>query len=53
MPAPAFAVRLILGEFGNLVLRGQRVVPRRLLDRKFDFHDPEIGGALADILTKK
>jgi len=53
MPAPAFAVRLILGEFGNLVLKGQRVVPRRLLDRKFDFQYPEIEGALEDILAKK
>jgi hypothetical protein len=50
--APAFAVRLLLGEFGNVVLKGQRVLPRRLLQLGFVFQFPEIQGALADILRK-
>jgi uncharacterized protein (TIGR01777 family) len=50
--APAFMVRLLLGEFGNVVLKGQRVLPRRLLQLGFDFQFPEIQGALADILRK-
>lgn len=50
--APAFAVRLFLGEFGNLVLNGQRVVPRRLLERGFSFLFPDIQDALTDILGK-
>jgi len=48
--APAFAVRLLLGEFGNVVLKGQRVLPRRLLQLGFVFQFPEIQGALKDIL---
>jgi uncharacterized protein (TIGR01777 family) len=50
--APAFAVRLLLGEFGNVVLKGQRVLPRRLLQLGFVFQFPEIRDALADILRK-
>jgi len=50
--APAFMVRLLLGEFGNVVLKGRRVLPRRLLQLGFVFQFPEIQGALADILRK-
>lgn len=50
--APAFMVRLLLGEFGSVVLKGQRVLPRRLLQFGFVFQFPEIQGALADILRK-
>ncbi|MCX6575897.1 MAG: TIGR01777 family oxidoreductase [Candidatus Aminicenantes bacterium] len=50
--APAFMVRLLLGEFGNVVLKGQRVLPRRLLQLGFVFQFPEIQGALKDILGK-
>jgi uncharacterized protein (TIGR01777 family) len=40
MPAPAFALRLALGEMAEeLLLTGQRVVPRRLLEEGFTF-DP-------------
>jgi len=50
--APAFMVKLLLGEFGNVVLKGQRVLPRRLLQLGFVFQFPEIQGALTDILRK-
>ena len=40
LPAPAFAVRAILGEFANEVLEGQRVVPQRLLDGGYAFRHP-------------
>ncbi len=36
-PAPAFALRLILGEMATLVLDGQRVVPERLLQAGYAF----------------
>jgi uncharacterized protein (TIGR01777 family) len=51
--APAFMVRLLLGEFGNVVLKGQRVLPRRLLESGFIFQFPDIQSALTDILKKK
>ncbi len=47
---PAFALRAALGSgFAELLLTGQRVVPRKLLDARFAFDFPRIEGALADI----
>lgn len=50
LPAPAFAVRLALGEFGTVVLEGQRVAPRRLCDAGYTFRYPEIEPALASVV---
>lgn len=50
-PAPAFAVRLALGEFADTVLFSQRMVPKRLLDAGFPFHFPDLGGALRNIFA--
>jgi len=50
---PAFMLRLVLGEFGSVLLEGQRVFPTKLLDHGFRFHHPEIKGALEDILGKR
>jgi len=49
MPAPAFMIKLILGEFGSVLLKGQRVIPRRLLDNGFKFQYPHIEEALRNI----
>lgn len=49
MPAPAFALRLALGEMSTLVLDGQRAVPRRLLEAGFDFTFSDAEGALRAI----
>lgn len=43
-------MRLLLGEFGSVLLKGQRVIPRRLLDLGFVFRYPEIEGALRNLL---
>jgi uncharacterized protein (TIGR01777 family) len=50
MPAPAFALRGVMGEMATLVLDGQRAKPRRLLDAGFEFEYPEIEAALRDLL---
>jgi NAD dependent epimerase/dehydratase family enzyme len=48
---PAFAARLAFGEMADeLLLTGQRVLPRRLLDTGCEFRDPTLAGALARIL---
>lgn len=52
MPAPGFMIELILGEFGSVLLKGQRVIPRRLLDAGFHFTYPDIDGALGSIIKK-
>jgi len=51
MPAPAFMMRLVLGEFSQVLLSSQRTVPRKLLDHGFEFQFPEIGKALEAILN--
>jgi uncharacterized protein len=46
MPAPGFIIKLVLGEFGSVILKGQRVIPRRLLDSGFVFQYADIDSTL-------
>ena len=48
-PAPAAAVRLLLGEMSTVVLEGQRVVPRKAEALGFKFRFTEVGAALQDV----
>ena len=50
IPAPVFMVKLALGEFGSIILEGQRVIPRKLLDSRFVFQYPDIEKALQSIV---
>ncbi|MEN6475418.1 MAG: TIGR01777 family oxidoreductase [Syntrophaceae bacterium] len=50
LPAPGFMIRLILGEFGSVLLKGQRVIPRALQEQGFGFHYPMIHEALRNIV---
>jgi len=47
LPAPAFALRLLLGEMAAIVLKGQRALPERLLDLGYQFRFPALEAALA------
>jgi len=49
MPAPAFLVRLVLGEFAEALLSSQRVIPEKLMQHGFAFQHPDLAGALLDI----
>ena len=51
LPAPGFMLKLLLGEFGSVLLEGQRVIPRKLLDSGYAFIYPEIEGALQSLIT--
>jgi hypothetical protein len=52
MPAvPGFVMSLMLGEFGSVLLKGQRVVPKKLLDAGFRFSFPDLRSALKDLLA--
>jgi len=52
MPSvPGLVLRMILGEFGSVLLRGQRVLPRRLLEEGYRFQFPDLQGALKDLLN--
>jgi len=50
LPAPGFMLKLVLGEFGSVLLEGQRVIPRKLLDSGYVFIYPEIEGALQSLI---
>lgn len=46
LPAPDFALRLMLGEIADLILGGQRVIPERALQYGYNFKHEELGDAL-------
>lgn len=50
LPAPAFAVKLALGEAATLLLGGQRVLPRKLVATGFEHAFPDLRGALEDLV---
>ena len=52
MPAPAFMMRLVLGELAEVVLTGQKILPQRLLDAGFQFLYPTIDQALKNLLAE-
>ncbi|RJR50562.1 MAG: TIGR01777 family protein [Desulfobacteraceae bacterium] len=51
MPAvPGFVLKSVLGEFASVILQGQRVIPKRLLQAGFQFRFPDIRSAFRDLL---
>jgi uncharacterized protein len=53
LPAPAFGLKIAFGEMASIVLEGQRVVPKKLLETGYRFRFPELQGALSDVLARK
>ena len=49
VPAPAFALRLALGEFANYIVTGQRVVPAHAQKLAYHFRYPELDIAFRGI----
>lgn len=47
---PAVVMRILLGEFAEVFLKGQRVIPGRLLDEGFQFKFPTLSEAFQDLL---
>lgn len=52
IPAPAFALKLILGEMAAIVLDGRRAVPKRLAEAGFTFRFPAVRDALLDLFNQ-
>jgi len=50
LPVPAFALRLLFGEGATVLLDGQNVVPKHLLNSGFSFQFERIDEALADLI---
>ncbi len=53
MPVPAGLLRFLLGEMSELLLGGQKVLPKRLLEHNFIFKFETVEDALQDILFKQ
>lgn len=51
MPAPAFMVRAVLGEFGSVLLDSQRAIPAKLLSHGFEFQYPDIKSAIEEVVS--
>lgn len=52
MPAPGFAIRLIMGEMGGVLLNGQRAVPDRLKQAGYRFRFPDAMQALENLYVR-
>ncbi|MFW6127305.1 MAG: TIGR01777 family oxidoreductase [Thermodesulfobacteriota bacterium] len=51
LPAPAFMLHLLYGEFADAILTGQRVLPQKLLAAGFEYQFPTIDQALQALLA--
>jgi hypothetical protein len=51
LPAPAFAIRLLLGGFAAELLFSKRVLPRAALDAGYRFAHPDLEAALRDAVS--
>jgi hypothetical protein len=49
-PAPAWVLKLLLGEMSGLLLDSQRIEPMRLQQAEFQFSHPELASYLSSIL---
>jgi uncharacterized protein (TIGR01777 family) len=49
VPTPAFALKIVLGEFADYIISGQRVIPARALAHGYHFRYPEIDIAFRGI----
>lgn len=51
IPAPSFALKLLLGEMSDLVLKGQKVLPNKLIESGYSFKYSNLRDALSDIYS--
>jgi uncharacterized protein (TIGR01777 family) len=52
IPVPGFVLKIVFGEVSTVVLDGQRVLPKRLLDSGYIFKYTMLEDALRDLLSK-
>lgn len=52
LPVPAFALKVLYGEGANVVLEGQHVVPKRLVDDGFEFKYDNIQSAMTAVAER-
>lgn len=52
LPVPGFALKLMFGEGAEMLLGGQKVLPKKALEAGYQFKFAELESALTDILVK-
>ncbi len=52
LPVPTLVLRMVLRERATMLTSSARAVPKRLLAEGFEFHYPELGEALDELLEK-
>jgi uncharacterized protein (TIGR01777 family) len=53
VPTPRLALRLVVGEFADVLATGQRVIPRKTLESGFEFRFEELEPALREIIHER
>lgn len=53
LPVPAFALKLLFGEMAQILLEGQRALPKKLLFTGYEFKYPDLSGALEDVIGQR
>ncbi len=53
LPVPGFILKLVVGEFANNLITGQKVSPQKILDAGFKFKFPLLKEALENLLNQK
>lgn len=53
LPVPSFAMKWVLGQKSTLVLEGQKVIPKVLMEEGFEFLYPTLDAALQDLFKKR
>ncbi|MHC5721001.1 MAG: DUF1731 domain-containing protein, partial [Nostoc sp.] len=51
LPVPGFAIEALLGDGAIVVLEGQQVIPKRTVERGFEYKYPNLKSALTQILN--
>jgi uncharacterized protein (TIGR01777 family) len=51
-PVPGFILKILLGEMADVLLKGQRVLPKRALEAGYVFKFPRLEEAFKEILRK-
>lgn len=52
MPVPGFALKLMLGDISDMLVKGQRVIPKKAQDLGYQFKYPRSEAALRDLIGK-
>ena len=53
LPAPAFGLKILFGEMAQILLEGQRALPKKLLFAGYEFKYPDLSDALKDVIGQR